>query len=292
MAYELTAFLDYEKYARSDNANCRNGSYSRKIDTKFGSITVKIPRDRLGEFYTSFLPKYKRRDESTEATILSLFEKGLTNSEIAAMIQELCGVKYSRQTISNITDHVIESIDAFKNRTLNDEYAVIYLDGTAMAMRRDTVSKEMVHIALGVRTDGTKEILGYLIAPTESALAPKTFGTTALQKYLSMSSRAKQYMEDQWLSEANLTRAYLNSLICKKEHPQSKYIYMPSEECTKKRSINTDIGFLICSTSTLMWSPFSPACQICTNVEKCKQETAIKYPELYRIRLEEYGERR
>ena len=66
MAYELTAFLDYEKYARSDNANCRNGSYSRKIDTKFGSITVKIPRDRLGEFYTSFLPKYKRRDESTE----------------------------------------------------------------------------------------------------------------------------------------------------------------------------------------------------------------------------------
>ncbi|OLU47006.1 hypothetical protein BO225_03655 [Dubosiella newyorkensis] len=63
MAYELTAFLDYEKYARSDNANCRNGSYSRKIDTKFGSITVKIPRDRLGEFYTSFLPKYKRRDE-------------------------------------------------------------------------------------------------------------------------------------------------------------------------------------------------------------------------------------
>ena len=106
------------------------------------------------------------------------------------------------------------------------------------------------------------------------------------------SSRSKQYMEDQGLSEANLTRAYLNSLICKKEHPQSKYIYMPSEECTKKRSINTDIGFLICSTSTLMWSPFSPACQICTNVEKCKKETAIKYPELYRIRLEEYGERR
>ena len=129
-------------------------------------------------------------------------------------------------------------------------------------------------------------------AQYQRTLAPKTFGTTALQKYLSMSSRAKQYMEDHWLSEANLTRAYLNSLICKKEHPQSKYIYMPSEECTKKRSINTDIGFLICSTSTLMWSPFSPACQICTNVEKCKQETAIKYPELYRIRLEEYGERR
>lgn len=130
-------------------------------------------------------------------------------------------------------------------------------------------------------------------AQYQHSLAPKTFGATALQKYLSMSSKAKKYMEDQWLSEADLTRVYLNSLISKKqEHPQAKYIYMPSEEGTKKRSINTDIGFVICSTSTLMWSPFSPACQICKNAEKCKQETAIKYPELYRIRLEKYGEGR
>lgn len=107
-----------------------------------------------------------------------------------------------------------------------------------------------------------------------------------------MYSKSKVYSEDKWLSEAQLTREYLNSLVNKREHPQAKYIYMPSEECTKKRGINTDIGFVICSTSTLMWSPFSPACQMCTNVEKCKQETAIKYPELYRIRLEEYGKRR
>ena len=124
-------------------------------------------------------------------------------------------------------------------------------------------------------------------------LAPKAFGATAIQKYLSMSSKQKSYMEDQWLSEAQLTRAYLNSLICKKgEHPQKKYIYMPSEEGTKKRCVNTDIGFVICSTSTLMWSPFSPTCQQCKNANMCQKETANKYPELYRIRLEEYGERR
>ena len=130
-------------------------------------------------------------------------------------------------------------------------------------------------------------------APYQRNLAPKTFGATAFQKYLSMSSKQKKYMEDQWLSEAQLTRAYLNSLICnKEEHPQKKFIYMPSEEGTKKRCINTDIGFVICSTSTLMWSPFSPTCQICKQADMCKKETANKYPELYRIRLEEYGERR
>ena len=129
-------------------------------------------------------------------------------------------------------------------------------------------------------------------AQYQRTLAPKAFGPTALQKYLSMYSKSKVYSEDKWLSEAQLTREYLNSLVNKREHPQAKYIYMPSEECTKKRGINTDIGFVICSTSTLMWSPFSPACQMCMNVEKCKQETAIKYPELYRIRLEEYGKRR
>lgn len=173
LAYELTAFLDYEKYARSDNVNSRNGSYSRKMDTKFGSITLKIPRDRLGEFYTAFIPKYKRRDSSTEATILSLFEKGMTNSEIVSVIEELCGARYSGQTISNITDHALDCIDAFKKRTLNKEYAVVFLDGTAMALRRDTVSKEMVHIALGITVEGTKEILGYLTAPCESAEAWK-----------------------------------------------------------------------------------------------------------------------
>lgn len=127
----------------------------------------------------------------------------------------------------------------------------------------------------------------------QRTLAPKTFGETALQKYLSMSSKQKKYMEDQWLSGGNLTRTYLNSLICNKsEHPQSKYIYMASEEGTKKRYVNMDAGLFICATSTLMWSPFSPTCQICKKADVCKKETEKRYPELYRIRIEEYGKRK
>ena len=169
LAYELTAFLDYEPYARTDKTNSRNGSYQRKFDTKYGPITLNIPRDRLGEFFTSLLPKYRRRDLFTETTILDLFEEGMSNSEICSMIQKLCGTRYSKQTISNITDKALGCVDSFRNRTLNKEYAVVYLDGTSMPLRRDTVSREMVHIALGITMEGTKEILGYIIAPNESA---------------------------------------------------------------------------------------------------------------------------
>lgn len=169
LAYELTAFLDYEPYARTHNENSRNGSYQRKFDTKYGTITLNIPRDRMGEFFTSLLPKYRRRDLFTETTILDLFEEGMSHSEICSMIQKLCGARYSKQTISNITDKALECVDSFKNRILNKEYAIVYLDGTSMPLRRDTVSREMVHIALGITVEGTKEILGYMIAPNESA---------------------------------------------------------------------------------------------------------------------------
>ena len=100
---------------------------------------------------------------------MDLFEEGMSHSEICSMIQKLCGARYSKQTISNITDKALECVDSFKNRILNKEYAVVYLDGTSMPLRRDTVSREMVHIALGITVEGTKEILGYMIAPNESA---------------------------------------------------------------------------------------------------------------------------
>lgn len=129
-------------------------------------------------------------------------------------------------------------------------------------------------------------------SPHQRNLAPNTFGKTAFSKYQQMSSKQKTYAEDQWLKDVCLTRSYLNSLISinKQVHPLAKYIYMPSEEGTKKRCVNTDIGLVICSTSTLMWSPFSATCQSCKNADECKQMTEKKYPELYRIRIEEYGE--
>lgn len=127
------------------------------------------------------------------------------------------------------------------------------------------------------------------LSPYQRKLALSAFGHVAQQKYLSMSSPQKRYMEDQWLSGANITRQQLIKLICvNREHPLAKYIYMPSEEPTKRRCHNTEIGYMFCQRSTLGYSPFSEACGNCNFVDACKKATAEKFPELYRIRLERY----
>ena len=97
------------------------------------------------------------------------------------------------------------------------------------------------------------------------------------------------YYEDKWLYSKTLTRDYLmNFAKDRQEHPQQKYLYVPSEEASKSRMLNQQIGFYLCQSSTLGWSPLSPVCGKCNFVDECKNETQKKYPELFRLR-EEYG---
>jgi hypothetical protein len=116
----------------------------------------------------------------------------------------------------------------------------------------------------------------------------QVFGPASLNRFRE-SKQGKVYYEDKWLSDGQLTRDYLYNLIAdRKEHPQAKYIYVSSEEGTKKRLLNQKVGYLLCQTSTLGWSTVSQACNQCVFVQDCMKETQRKYPELYRIRLE-YG---
>ena len=181
---ELTAFLDYEMYERSDNPDSRNGFSSRKLATSFGVLELKIPRDRLGQFSSKLFEKYARDDGFASKAILKMFDLGMTNSDIANLVEELYGQKYSRTTVSNITNSFISNIEAFRKRTLNKEYAVVYIDATRMSLRRDTVAKEAVNIVVGITMEGTKEILGYSITPEESATEWKLLLTSLKERGL------------------------------------------------------------------------------------------------------------
>lgn len=86
---ELTAVLQYEKYERVDNDNYRNGSYHRDFNTSYGVLHLNIPRDRKNAFQSPIVPKYERKDATTEETILKLFQIGLTNDEIANIVEAL-----------------------------------------------------------------------------------------------------------------------------------------------------------------------------------------------------------
>lgn len=168
---ELTAFLDYEKYDRAgfNSVNSRNGNYLRSFRTEYGELNLVIPRDRNGKFSQQTLPAYKRTNDSLETTIIQLFQKGITMSEISELIEKMYGYHYTPQTISNMTKIVSEDIIAFKERSLESRYSVIFMDATHIPLKRQTVSKEAVCIVIGIRLDGTKEVLGFSLAPTESA---------------------------------------------------------------------------------------------------------------------------
>ncbi|EFU74989.1 IS256 family transposase [Enterococcus italicus] len=168
---ELTAFLDYEKYDRNgfNSGNSRNGNYSRTFKTEYGELNLTIPRDRNGEFSQQTLPAYKRTNDSLETTIIQLFQKGITMAEISELIEKMYGHHYKPQTISNMSKLVSEDVLAFKERTLEANYSVIFMDATHIPVKRQTVSKEAVYITIDIRLDGTKEVLGFTIAPTESA---------------------------------------------------------------------------------------------------------------------------
>ncbi|MDT0279898.1 IS256 family transposase, partial [Enterococcus faecium] len=167
---ELTAFLDYEKYDRIgfNTGNSRNGSYDRTVKTEYGELHLQIPRDRNGEFKQQTVPAYRRTNDTLEETVIHFFRKGVTMSEIADLIEKMYGHHYTPQTMSNMTKVLTEEVNAFKSRALNDKYVAIFMDATYIPLKRQTVSKEAIYIAIGIREDGTKEVLSYAIAPTES----------------------------------------------------------------------------------------------------------------------------
>ena len=168
---ELTEFLDYERYdpIGYNSGNSRNGSYSRRFESKYGEIQVEIPRDRNGEFTQQTIPAYKRRSDDLETTILQLYSKGITTSEIADLMEKMYGHAYTPQTISNITQAVEEHVEAFHKRRLNKRYVVVFCDATYLNVRRDSVSKEALHVLAGITQEGIKEVIDYRIFPQESS---------------------------------------------------------------------------------------------------------------------------
>ncbi len=168
---ELTNFLDYEPYDTNgyNTGNSRNGYYARTITTRYGDIEVQIPRDRNGEFKQQTIKPYKRNTDDLETTILQLYSKGITTSEISDRIEKMYGHAYTPATISNISRAVEDHVKEFHERDLNKRYAVVYMDATYLNVRRDSVSKEALHILVGIIPEGFKEVFDYRLYPTECA---------------------------------------------------------------------------------------------------------------------------
>lgn len=171
LQYELTSFLDYEKWdpIGYNSGNSRNGGYQRKFKTKYGPLNIHVPRDRMGEFKQQTLPPHRQSDESLEQTIIQLYRKGITTREITDLIEKMYGHHYSAGHVSNIGKLVDKDVKAFHSRRVKPNYVVIYCDATWLPVRRDGVAREALHVLVGIDAEGYKEVLDYALYPTESS---------------------------------------------------------------------------------------------------------------------------
>jgi putative transposase len=165
---EQKGFLGYGSGDQPVSENKRNGyRASSLIKGLTNMFRINVPRDRLGLFKPLFLEILKDQTERINDLAFNLYVKGLSTQEISDVVYDIYGKSISKTTISNITDEVLMELDAWRNKPLNSQYYAVYIDALRVPLRRDTVSKESFYIALGLRTDLKREILGIYHLPEE-----------------------------------------------------------------------------------------------------------------------------
>jgi putative transposase len=168
LSHHLGYAPDADKPDRSTNH--RNGSTSKRVLTGDGKVLIETPRDREGSFEPLLLPKHARRFTAFDDSIVALYARGLTVREIQGYLIETYGTEVSPQLISTVTDAVLSEVTAWQGRPLEAVYPVVFFDALRVKIREDNVVRnKAVYLALGVRRDGTREVLGLWIETTEGA---------------------------------------------------------------------------------------------------------------------------
>lgn len=160
---ELTEHLGYEKHdpAGAGTGNIRNGARAKTVLTEHsGPVEIDVPRDRQGTFEPQIVKKRQRRLNGVDEVVLSLYAKGLTTGEISAHFAEIYGASVSKETISRITDKVIEEMNDWATRPLESTYAAIFIDAIVVKVRDGQVANRPFYAAIGVTLAGERDILG------------------------------------------------------------------------------------------------------------------------------------
>ena len=159
---EMDAHLGYARHdpAGRDGGNSRNGRRAKTVLTDIGPVEVEVPRDRDASFEPRIVAKRQRRMAGVNDLVVSLVAKGLTTGEVAAHLAEIYDIEVSRETISNITDRVLDGLAEWQSRPLDRVYPVIFIDAINVKIRDGQVANRPVYTALAVTCDGERDILG------------------------------------------------------------------------------------------------------------------------------------
>jgi transposase-like protein len=159
---ELSDHLGYDKHdpAGRNGGNSRNGYRTKTVLTEIGPVEIEVPRDRDSSFEPAIVRKRQRRLNGIDEIVLSLTARGLTTGEICAHFAEVYGARVSKDTISRITDKVVEEMAEWRNRPLDRVYPVIFIDAIVVKVRDGQVVNRPIYVVIGVTVHGERDILG------------------------------------------------------------------------------------------------------------------------------------
>ena len=167
---EMEAHLGYARQDRGAKAsgNRRNGYTEKTVKSSMGDIEIRTPRDREGSFAPRIIPKRTKDVSGIEDKVLSMYARGLSQRDIAETIEDIYGFEISAETISAITDQVIETAKDWQNRPLKKFYTFLFVDCLYVNIRKDLQTKSCaVYVILGYDIDGMKDVLGIWIGEAE-----------------------------------------------------------------------------------------------------------------------------
>src|SRR3954452_457671 len=159
---EMAEHLGYDKHdpVGRNGANSRNGVRAKTVLTEIGPVEIEVPRDTDASFTPQIVKKRQRRLTGVDEIVLSLTARGLTTGEISAHFAEVYGASISKDTISKITDKVIEEMNDWCNRPLDPVYPVIFIDAIVVKARDGQVRNKPIYVVIGVTVSGERDILG------------------------------------------------------------------------------------------------------------------------------------
>ena len=170
MESEMDDHLGYESYERSDSDNYRNGTKPKRVRSNYGEFEIDVPQDRKSSFEPEVVKKRQKDISDIDDKIISMYARGLTTRQISDQIEEIYGFECSEGFISDVTDKILQEIDDWQNRPLDEIYPVLFIDAVHFSVREDNrIRKLAAYVILSLTLDGRKDVISLQIGENESS---------------------------------------------------------------------------------------------------------------------------
>lgn len=170
MEAEMKEHLGYEKSARSDNSNSRNGYKTKQIQSNLGAMEIQVPQDRESTYEPKIVKKRQKDISEIDCKIISMYAKGMTTRQISETIEDIYGFEVSESLVSDVTDKILPQIEEWQNRPVSEVYPIVFIDSIHYHVRENNLTvKKAVYVVLGITHDGLKEVITIEIGGNESS---------------------------------------------------------------------------------------------------------------------------